>query len=119
MGDAEGFGEGAGVEASGAAEGDQGEVSGIAAPFDGDDADGFLHGGVHDADSTGGELIERETASLLLEKFRGEAAGAVEIEREISTKKTRGLQAAKEEIGVGDGGLRAASVADGARIGPG
>ena len=63
MRDAEGLGEGAGVKASGAAEGDQGEVAGIAAALDGDDADGFLHGGVDDADHAGGELIEREGTS--------------------------------------------------------
>ena len=48
-----------------------------------------------------------------------DAAGAVEIESEVAAEKTRGLQAAEKKIGVGDGGLRAASVADGAGIGAG
>ena len=119
MRDAEGFGEGAGVEASGAAEGDEREVAGIAAALDGDDADGFFHGGVDDADDAGGELFESQTTSLLLEKFLRDAAGAVEIEREVSTKKTGGLEATEKKIGVGDGGLGAAAVADGTGIGSG
>ena len=56
--DAQGFGEFAGVEASGAAEGDQREIAGVVAALDGDDADGFLHGGVDDADDSGGELFQ-------------------------------------------------------------
>ena len=62
--DAEGFGEGAGVQASGAAEGDEGEVARVAAAFDGDDADGFFHGGVDDADDSGGEFFERQVWSF-------------------------------------------------------
>ena len=41
------------------------------------------------------------------------------VESEISAEETRGLQAAEEKIGVGDGGLSAASVADGPGIGSG
>ena len=91
MGDAEGIGEGAGVKASSTAEGDEREVAGIAAALDGDDADGFFHGGVDDAEDAGGELIDCQATSLLLEKFCSDATGAVEIEREVSTKKTGGL----------------------------
>ena len=58
--DAEGVGEGAGVQASGAAEGDQREVARVAAALDGDDANGFLHGGVDHADDPGGKFFERE-----------------------------------------------------------
>src|ERR1035437_444249 len=54
--DAEGFGEGAGVQASGAAEGNEREVAGVAATLDRDNANGFLHGGVDDADHSGSEL---------------------------------------------------------------
>jgi hypothetical protein len=53
----------------------------------------------------------------LPQKFRGDPAGAIEIEREISPEKACGLEAAEEEIRVGDGGVHAASVADGAGIG--
>ena len=58
-------------------------------------------------------------AALLFQEFCGDAAGAIEIEREVSAEKTRGLQAAEEKIGVGDGGLGAAPVADRAGIGSG
>ena len=58
--DAESFGESAGVEASGAAEGDQREVARVASALDGDDADGFFHGGVDDADDSGGELFQSQ-----------------------------------------------------------
>ena len=56
---------------------------------------------------------------LLLQPLLREAAGAVEVEGEVAAEKARGLQAAEEKIRVGDGGLRAASVADGAGIGSG
>src|SRR5580704_11001170 len=59
-GNAESFGECAGVKTSSAAKGDEGEVAGIASPFDGDDANGFFHGRVDDADDAGGEFFERE-----------------------------------------------------------
>src|SRR5580658_6092403 len=84
--DAEGFGQGAGVEASGAPEGYQGEVAGIAAALDRDYADGFLHGGVHDADYAGGETFESERTSLLLQPFSSDAAGAIEIESEVAAE---------------------------------
>ena len=119
MGNAEGIGEGAGVKASSTPEGNEREVAGIAAALDGNDADGFFHGGVDDADDAGGELIDCQATSLLLEKFLREAAGAIEIEREVSAKKTGGLEATKEKVGVGHGGLSAASVTDGTRIGAG
>ena len=59
--DAEGFGESAGVQASGAAEGDEREVARVAAALDGNYADGFLHGGVDDADDAGGEFFQRQS----------------------------------------------------------
>ena len=91
----------------------------VAAAFDGDDADGFFHGRVDHADDSGGELFEREVGSLLLQPLLRDAAGALEIEGEVSAEKTRWLQAAEKEIRVGHGRLRAASVADGAGIGSG
>ncbi len=56
---------------------------------------------------------------LLLQPLLRDAAGALEIEGEVSAEKTRGLQAAEKKIRVGDCRLRAASVADGAGIGSG
>src|ERR1039458_4895217 len=117
--DAEGFGQGAGVEASGATEGDQGEVAGIAATLDGDHADGFLHGGIDHADDTGGETFQVQRTSLSLQPLAGDAAGAVEIEGEVTAEEAGGLQAAEKKVGVCDRGLRAAAVADGAGIGAG
>ena len=119
MRNAEGFGQGAGVQASGAAESDQGEVARVVSPLDGDYADGFLHDCVDYANDTGCEFIEREWASLMLEPFCGDAAGAIEIESEIAAEEAGGLQASEDEIRIGDGGLGAASVADGAGIGSG
>src|ERR1035438_5069914 len=92
---------------------------GIAGAFNGDNAEGVFHGGVDHADDSGGELVEGEADSLPLEKFLRDAAGAVEIESEVSAEKASGLQAAEEEIRVCHRGLRAASVADGAGIGSG
>ena len=59
--DAESVGQGAGVEASRAAKGYEGEVARVAAALDGDDADGFLHGRVDDANDAGSETVERES----------------------------------------------------------
>ena len=56
---------------------------------------------------------------MFCQPLLGDAAGAIEIEREVAAEKTRGLQAAEKKIGVGDGGLSAAAVADGAGIGSG
>ena len=56
---------------------------------------------------------------LLLQPLSGDAARAVEIESEISAEKARGLQAAEKQVRVGNGGLRAAPVADRAGIGSG
>src|SRR5271165_5567852 len=119
MRNAEGFGEGAGVQTSGAAESYEREVARVATALDGDDSDGFFHGGIDHAEDAGGEFGEREPAFVLLQKFFRQAAGAVEVEGEISTEKARELQAAQEEIRVGDGGLRPTAVADGSGIGAG
>ena len=94
VGDAESLGQGAGVEASGAAESYERVIARIAAAFDGDDADGFLHGGVDDADYAGGKLLDGQRGLLLVQPFGCDAAGALEIESEISSQETRGLQAA-------------------------
>ena len=59
--DAESFGQGAGVKASSAAEGDEGEVPRIAATLDGNHADGFFHGGVDHPNYAGGELFQKLT----------------------------------------------------------
>ena len=61
----------------------------------------------------------RELRALLLQPLLREAAGAFEIEGEVSAEKALRLQAAEKQIGVGDGGLGAAAVADGAGIGSG
>src|SRR5579884_935548 len=59
-GDAEAGGECAGVESACSAEGDESEAARIVPALDRNDANGFLHGGVHDADNAGGELLEGE-----------------------------------------------------------
>src|SRR5580692_6886863 len=117
--DAQSFGQGAGVQASCATEGDESEVARVAAALDGDDADCFLHGGVDYADHSRGKIFQGETRVLFFQPFLRDAAGAIEIEREVSAEKALGLQAAEKKIGVGDGGLQAAAVADGAGIGAG
>src|SRR5258706_4318353 len=91
--DAESFGKGTCVEASGAAESDEREVAGIAAALDGDHAHGFFHGGVDHADYARGELLKSQQALLPLQPFPSNAAGAVEVESELSTEKMRRLQA--------------------------
>ena len=92
--DAESLSQGAGVEATGAAEGDEGEVAGIAAALDGNDADGFLHGGIDDADDACGKLFESERTSLPLQPLASHASGTVEIEGEVAAEEASRLQAA-------------------------
>src|SRR5579862_7966155 len=117
--DAEGFGESADVQASGAAEGDEREVARVAATLNGNYADGFFHGGIDNANDTGGEFFQSQIGTLFFQPLLRDAAGAVEIEGEIAAKKTRRLQTAEQKVDVGDGGLRAGAVADGAGIGTG
>ncbi len=64
-------------------------------------------------------FFESQRTALLLQPFACNAAGAVEIEGEISAKEARGLQAAQQEVGVGNCGLHTAPVADGTGIGSG
>ena len=58
------------MQASGAPEGNEGEVARIAAALDGDDANRFFHGGIDDPDDSGGEFFKRERLHLLLQPFR-------------------------------------------------
>src|SRR6202163_4172013 len=116
MGDAEGFGQGGSVETSSAAEGDQGEVARIASPFNGDDADGLLHGGVDHANDSGGKLFQRQVGSSFFQPIAGDAPRALQVEREIAAEETVRLQASQKQVGIRDRGLQAPAVADGARI---
>ena len=114
---AEGFGKSTGVKASGTAEGNESEVSRVASALDGDNADGLFHGGVHDANYSGGEFFQREIGAGFLEPLLRNAAGAIEIESKVSAEKARGLQTTEEKIGIGHSGLRAPTVTDRAGIG--
>ena len=116
---AEGFGEGAGVEASGATEGDEGEVAGIASALDGDDADGFFHGRVDHADDSGGELFEREATSLLLEQFCVTRRVRSRSSVKSPPRKRVGCRRPRRRLASVTVGCGAASVADGTGIGSG
>src|SRR5215475_9600866 len=91
----------------------------VKAALDGDDAHGFLHGGVDDADHACGEAFEGKIRLLLLQPFLRESASAFEIELKVSAEKAMRLQAAEKKICVGDGRQRATAVTDGAGIGAG
>ena len=117
MRNAESSGKSTGVKASGAAEGNEGKLARIASALDGDNADRFFHGGVHDANHPGGKFFQSEIGAKFLQPLLGNAAGAIEIESEVSAEKARGLQTTEEEIGIGDSGLRAPAVTDRAGIG--
>src|SRR5438477_3319452 len=116
MWDAEGFGQGRGVETSSAAEGDQGKVARIASPFNGDDADGLLHGGVDHANDSGGKLFQREVGSIFFQPIAADAARALQVEREIAAEETVWLQASQKQVGIRERGLQAPAVADRTRI---
>ena len=101
-GDAERTGHGAGVERACSAEAEQREFARIVAAFHGDDADGFLHDSFGEQDDAGGEVLEAPEAAALRSHQR---AGAIEVEAGPAAKEELGVEAAEDEVGVGDGGL--------------
>src|SRR5260370_42459558 len=76
MRNAEGFGQGASMQPSRAAEGNQGKLTRIAATLNGNNADRFLHSCVYDTNYASGKLLETQRTLLLLQPFAGDAAGA-------------------------------------------
>src|SRR5580692_4586371 len=100
------------METSGATKGDQCELAGISSALDRDNANGFLHGRVHNPNYAGSELLEREIGSMFFQPFPCDLASAGFIEREISAKEFRRSQASKKKIRIGDRRLQAAAVAD-------
>src|SRR5579871_1727798 len=106
------------MEASRASKGDEGEVAGIAPTFDGDDADGFLHGRVHDANHSGRKFLQAKSRVLFPQPILCEGASARLVEGEISPKEFGRTEATEDEISVGDRGLTAPAIADRAWIGP-
>src|SRR6266851_9713125 len=107
------------MEAACAAEGNQGELSRVIAALDRDYADGLFHGGVDDADHSRSELFRGELRRVPLEPLRDLALRAFQIESEISAQETLRLESAEKQVGIGDRGLGAATVADGAGVGSG
>ena len=84
FGDAQGLGDGAGMEWASAAEGYEGEIAGVVASFDGDDADGFGHVGFYDAENAGGEVFGGGERALELVHA---GAGGVEVESDGATRR--------------------------------
>ena len=82
------------MKASGATESDQCEIARVASALNRHHPNCLFHGGIHYAKHSGGKLLQREPAPVLLQPFPGDAASAVEIESEIAAEKTRWLQAA-------------------------
>ena len=107
------------MQAARSAEGDQGKPARIVAALDRHHANGFLHGGVHDADDAGGKLVERQGRLLLLQPGGNEAARALEIKLEVAAEKTVGLKASKDEVSVGDGWESAATITNRTWVGAG
>ena len=101
-GDAKGSGHGAGVQRAGAAEADEGEVAGVVAPLDGDDADGLFHGGLGEAEDAGGELLD---GGQIAAGALHDGARALGVEADAAAEEEVGVEAAEDEVGVGDGGL--------------
>src|SRR6185295_498615 len=85
--DAERLRQFAGVETTGAAKSHQRELSRIVTALDGDHTYGFLHGGVDDPNSPGGELFRRKLRCIPLQPLGNQAARTLEIESEVSTQK--------------------------------
>src|SRR5579864_7989903 len=117
MRDAEGFGQSAGVQASGAAEGDKSEVAGIASAFDRNDADGFLHGGIDNPNHARGKLLKRQSRALFLEPLFGDGSGASLVKNELSTEELCRPEASQDQVRIGDCWLKASAITDRARIG--
>ncbi|MDW8207602.1 MAG: hypothetical protein RMJ43_07170 [Chloroherpetonaceae bacterium] len=114
-GDVERVGEFAGVERSGASEGEECEVGGVVSAFDGDVAEGACHGGVGDAEDGEGCLFGCGV------ELRGELAGVVvdafDVEREGSGESCGVGYALEEDVGIGDGEVVSFAVGDGSGVG--
>src|SRR5260370_40145147 len=97
MRNAEGFGQGASMQPSRAAEGNQGKLTRIAATLNGNNADRFLHSCVYDTNYASGKLLETQRTLLLLQPFAGDAAGGLEGPRRGAARGARGVRAGGNE----------------------
>ena len=94
-------------------------MPGIIAALDRHDANGFLHGCIDHANHSRGKVFERESGILFRQPLPCDTACALQVELKVSSQETMRLQAAEQEIGIGDGGQRSAAIADGAGLGTG
>src|SRR5260370_18272616 len=116
MRNAERFGQGASMQSSRAAKGNQGELARIAASLDGNHANGFLHGGIHHPHHTSREFLKTHRTALLLQPFARDAARAPEIVREAAAPDSRGLPPAQSEACAVSPPVRVAAIAEAARL---
>ena len=106
-----------GVQRPGAAVGDQGEVSGVVALLDGDQPESAEHVLVDDVDHASGRFVQGESHGG--GERRQHRLGGIEIERHLAAGERR-RQVAENGVGVGHGGLDAATaVAGRSRFGAG
>jgi hypothetical protein len=114
-GNAEGAGEFGGVNRTGAAEGNQSELTRVASPLGGDGANRPRHRSIGDPmDAVGSRLLSK--AEWADELFVDCTVSGVEVNRNGAAGDALGIHVAKDDAGVGDGGFDAAiAIAGGAR----
>ena len=91
------------VGGAGAAEGDQGEVAGVAAPLDGDGPQGVHHVGVDQPHHPHRRLGHREAQGPGHVSLDG-PGGQVDVGIDLSPQPEAGIVDAQDQVGVGDGG---------------
>ena len=97
----------------------QGEIAWVVSALDGDHANCFLHGRIDHAYHTRRELFHTEGRLLLLQPLRDSSVRAVEVKNKIPAQEAFWLQASEQEIGISNGWLCAAAIADRAGISAG
>src|SRR4051812_24606815 len=105
------------MKASSAAEGHKSEIARIVTALDGDDADCFLHRGIHDANHARGKLLDRQLGLVLLEPTTHDVSSAFEVESEVAAEECFRTKTSKQKVCIRDRRLFAAPVTDRTRIG--
>ncbi len=105
------------MHATGTTKGHQGKLTRVVSPLDRNDPDGALHVGVGHAHDAFGQIGHRQARAL--SKIGRHPFGACAVDRHAATKEIVGVEAAQQQVRVGDRQLFTHAVTDGTRRSPG
>src|SRR3989304_5986019 len=116
------------MQATGSAKAHQREFAGVISALDRNHSQRFLHGGIPDRDDALGQLLAAPPDAAAVFTLPPRAAqeivkaflGRSTIEPEFAGEKSIGVQSAKDQVGIGDGGrISAPAITDRSRDGAG